>query len=196
MRTRYFFAILLLVPVVYFNVKAQGLPDLGEASQSAFTPAMERQLGQSIMKEARRDPMFYDDPEVTDYVSRIGNRLAMRSGEVRQSFEFFLMRDPTINAFALPGGHIGVHTGLVTAAQSESEMAGVLGHEIAHVVKKHHIGVMQKQRLVSAGANLAASRGGSPASSRCVTPSTTTIASSTTMPIASTSPNSDRLLRL
>ena len=73
MRTRYFFAILLLVPVVYFNVKAQGLPDLGEASQSAFTPAMERQLGQSIMKEARADPSFYDDPEITDYVAGVGN---------------------------------------------------------------------------------------------------------------------------
>ena len=146
MRTRYFFAILLLVPVVYFNVKAQGLPDLGEASQSAFTPAMERQLGQSIMKEARADPSFYDDPEITDYVAGVGNRLAARGADTRQSFEFFMMRDTQINAFAMPGGKIGVHTGLITAAQSESEMAGVLGHEIAHVTQRHIARMVSNQQ--------------------------------------------------
>lgn len=142
MRARYFLAILLLVPTVL----AQNLPDLGEAAQSAFTPAQERQLGQSIMKEARADPSFYDDAEVTDYVTAVGNRLAARGADTRQSFEFFMMRDPQINAFAMPGGKIGVHTGLIVAAQSESEMAGVLGHEIAHVTQRHIARMVSNQQ--------------------------------------------------
>src|SRR5258706_99693 len=83
------------------------------------------------MREIRRDADYYDDAEVTDYVARVGNRLAARGPDTRQEFEFFMVRDPQINAFALPGGYIGVHTGLIMAAQSESEMAGVLAHEIS-----------------------------------------------------------------
>ncbi len=143
MRARYFLAVLLLtMPAVL----AQSLPDLGEAAQSALSPAQERQLGQSIMKEARTDPSFYDDAEVTDYITSVGNRLAARGSDVRQSFEFFMMRDPQINAFAMPGGKIGVHTGLIVAAQSESEMAGVMGHEIAHVTQRHIARMISNQK--------------------------------------------------
>ncbi len=142
MRARYFLAILLWAPAIL----AQSLPELGEAAQSAFTPAQERQLGLSIMKEARADPAFYDDAEITDYVASVGNRLAARSADSRQSFEFFMMRDPQINAFAMPGGKIGVHTGLIAAAQSESEMAGVLGHEIAHVTQRHIARMVSSQQ--------------------------------------------------
>lgn len=136
---------LLVVPTTA-TVPAQSLPELGEAAQSAFTPAQERQLGQSIMKEVRADSGFYDDAEVTDYITGVGNRLAARGGDARQSFEFFMMRDPQINAFAMPGGKIGVHTGLIVAAQSESEMAGVLGHEIAHVTQRHIARMVSNQQ--------------------------------------------------
>jgi predicted Zn-dependent protease len=133
-RLRHIFALLLMaIPTVL----AQGLPELGDPSQAAFTPAQERTLGRNIMREARRDPAYYDDAEVTDYVSRVGNRLAAKGSDSRQEFEFFMMRDPQINAFALPGGFIGVHTGLIMAAQSESEMAGVVAHEISHVTQRH-----------------------------------------------------------
>lgn len=127
-------------------VLAQGLPELGEPAQSTLTPLQENQLGKSIMKEARRDPGFYGDAEVTDYLTRVGNRLAAHSGDLRQKFEFFLMNDPQINAFALPGGNIGVHTGLILSAQSESEMAGVIGHEIAHVTQRHIARMVSNQR--------------------------------------------------
>ena len=143
MRASPFLAVLLFaVPVVL----AQGLPELGEPSQSALTPLQERLLGQSIMKEARADPGFYGDAEVTDYITRVGNRLAARGGDTRQAFEFFLMRDPQINAFALPGGHIGIHTGLIVASQSESEMAGVMAHEIAHVTQRHIARMVSNQQ--------------------------------------------------
>ena len=69
--------------------------------------------------------------------------------EARQDFEFFVVRDPTVNAFAMPGGFIGVHTGLIIAATSESELASVLAHEIAHVTQRHLARQLQKQNQVS-----------------------------------------------
>ncbi|MDP2823789.1 MAG: M48 family metalloprotease [Sulfuritalea sp.] len=116
---------------------AEGLPDLGEAAQTEFSPAMERRIGESIMLEIRRDPAWLDDPEVTSYLNRLGNRLSAQSEEARQEFEFFALRDSTLNAFAMPGGYIGVHTGLILAAASESELASVLAHEISHVTQHH-----------------------------------------------------------
>jgi predicted Zn-dependent protease len=116
---------------------AQNLPDLGESAQADFSPAVERRIGESIMLEIRRDPAYLDDPEVASYLNRLGNRLSSQSTESRQAFEFFALRDPTLNAFAMPGGYIGVHTGLILAAQSESELAAVLAHEISHVTQRH-----------------------------------------------------------
>ncbi|MDO8786837.1 MAG: M48 family metalloprotease [Sulfuritalea sp.] len=116
---------------------AEGLPDLGEAAQAEFSPAMERRIGESVMLEIRRDPAWLDDPEVTSYLNRVGNRLSAQSEEARQEFEFFALRDSTLNAFAMPGGYIGVHTGLILAAASESELASVLAHEISHVTQHH-----------------------------------------------------------
>ena len=113
------------------------LPDLGEASQTVFTPQLERKVGDEIMRDIRADPSFLDDPEVVGYLNSLGYRLAAASPNNRQDFEFFVVRDSTLNAFALPGGFIGVHSGLILAAQSESELAGVLAHEIAHVTQRH-----------------------------------------------------------
>ena len=117
---------------------AEGLPDLGDAGQTLLSPQMERRVGESIMRDMRlRDPDFVDDPELTEYLNALGNRLVANSQDVRQDFEFFLVRDSMLNAFAMPGGFIGVHTGLIVAAQSESELAAVLAHEIAHVTQRH-----------------------------------------------------------
>ena len=145
---------LLAVP----RVLAQELPDLGEVAQAGFTPAQERRLGESIMREVRADRSYYDDAEATDFISSLGNRLASRSPEARQDFDFFLIQDTQINAFALPGGFIGVNTGLILAAQSESELASVVAHEIAHVTQRHiaRMIAQQKQGLVTSIASLAA----------------------------------------
>jgi predicted Zn-dependent protease len=113
------------------------LPDLGDSSQTEITPQVERRIGESIMREIRRDPAYVDDPEIKDYVQSIGYRLVAASGDTRQDFEFFVVRDRTVNAFAMPGGFIGVHTGLLLTAQTESEFASVMGHEIAHVLQRH-----------------------------------------------------------
>jgi predicted Zn-dependent protease len=143
MASRYLLLILLaLIPAAL----AEGLPDLGDASQSTFTALEERRLGEEIMKEIRADRTYYEDAEATDYVSALGNRLVARGSDTRQDFRFFLMQDRQINAFALPGGFIGVHTGLILAAQSESEVASVLAHEIAHVTQRHIARIIEQQK--------------------------------------------------
>jgi len=138
---------LLLLLLLGFmpRVLAQALPELGDVSASAISPADEYRLGQDIMREIRRDPAYYDDPEAADYVNSLGKRLLARSDASRQEFEFFVVRDPQINAFALPGGFIGIHTGLILAAQSESEVAGVVAHEIAHVTQRHIARMINQQ---------------------------------------------------
>src|SRR5690349_11684469 len=138
------FLLLLLLAVP--RVLAEGLPDLGDVAQASFTPRQERKLGEDIMREIRADRSFYDDAEGTDYINALGNRLVASSTEARQDFEFFLIRDPQINAFALPGGFVGVHTGLILSAQSESELASVLSHEIAHVTQRHIARMIAQQK--------------------------------------------------
>ena len=125
---------------------AEGLPDLGDASQASFSGLEEKRLGDEVMREVRADRSYYDDPEVTDYITRLGTRLVSRGANTRQPFEFFLINERSINAFALPGGYIGVNTGLLIAAQSESELASVVSHEIAHVTQRHIARMMAQQK--------------------------------------------------
>jgi predicted Zn-dependent protease len=115
----------------------QSLPDLGGPGDAALPAQLERRIGESIMRDIRREPTYVDDPEVSDYLAGLGERLTQGTAGARQDFEFFAVRDPAINAFALPGGFVGVHTGLVTAAETESELASVMAHEIAHVTQRH-----------------------------------------------------------
>lgn len=124
---------------------AQNLPDLGDASQAALSPLNEKRIGEMIMREIRRDPTFLDDPEVTAYIDAIGQRLVASSVEKGGEFDFFVIRDNSINAFAMPGGFIGVHSGLVVASQTESELAGVLAHEVSHVTQRHIARQLEKQ---------------------------------------------------
>ena len=142
--------VLLAIPGAF----GQGLPDLGDVSQSEFSPVQERRLGEGIMREIRADRSYSDDAEVAHYLNTLGYRLVSAGGESRQEFDFFLMVDPQINAFALPGGFIGVNSGLILAAQSESELASVLSHEIAHVTQ-HHIARMLGEQKTSAITSLA-----------------------------------------
>lgn len=113
------------------------LPDLGDASSSVLSPQMERKIGETITRDLRRDPAYVEDAEISEYLNALGARLVAASPGARMDFEFFAVRDPAINAFALPGGFVGMHTGLITTADSESEVASVLAHEIAHVTQRH-----------------------------------------------------------
>ena len=138
MKLRYLTAIIL--PLLFaLNVSADELPELGDISRATISPRQERQLGLQIMAEIRSDRSYLDDPEIAAYLTSLGNRLLAGSNEDHpdQEFEFFALQDPSINAFALPGGFMGFNSGLILAAQSESELAGVMSHEIAHVTQKH-----------------------------------------------------------
>ncbi|ANQ86088.1 peptidase [Azoarcus olearius] len=136
---------LLLSLALAFPVPAADLPDLGDVTASDLSPATERRIGEQVIREIRQDPAYLDDPEVEEYVNRLGRRLAGASQNPQHDFEFFVVKDSTLNAFALPGGYIGVHTGLLLAAESESELASVLGHEIAHVTQRHIAQLVGKQ---------------------------------------------------
>jgi beta-barrel assembly-enhancing protease len=119
-------------------VFADGLPDLGDTAQLTVSPQMERRVGEEAMRDIRlHDPKFDNDAEATAYLNSLGDRLVSNSAGANQRFEFFLVKDPTLNAFALPGGFVGVNTGTIVTAQSESELAAVLSHEIAHVTQHH-----------------------------------------------------------
>lgn len=142
-----------LLPQVY----PQHLPDLGDVSQTDFSPAQERKLGETIMQKLHASGEYMNDPEVNDYLNELGHRLTAVSPDVKQDFQFFAVYDPQINAFALPGGFIGVNTGLIQLAQTESELASVLAHEISHVTQ-HHMAralVAQKDSMLMSLAGLA-----------------------------------------
>jgi predicted Zn-dependent protease len=114
------------------------LPDLGGAGDAVLSPQLERRLGENLVREIRfRDPAYVDDPEIAEYLGSLGARLAQAMPGGRHDYEFFVMREPTVNAFAMPGGFVGVHTGLIVASETESELASVLAHEIAHVSQRH-----------------------------------------------------------
>lgn len=109
----------------------------------AMSPAQERELGRQFSREARAKLPLIDDVEVVAYVEAMGGRLVDTLGDQPFQYEFSVVRDGNINAFAVPGGYIYVHTGLLTQVQSEDELAGVLGHEVAHV-HAHHLARQQE----------------------------------------------------
>lgn len=120
---------------------AETLPDLGDVADAVVSEPQERAIGKRIMQEVRADRSFVDDPEISGYITALGNRLVAASqgstNDNRRDFEFFVLNDDSINAFALLGGFVGFHSGLMLTTQNESELAGVMGHEIAHILQRH-----------------------------------------------------------
>lgn len=129
-------ALLLLLCFTPYAL-GDGLPDLGDVSQAALTPLQEREIGQQSMMQIRASKQFLNDSEVNDYLNQLGYRLVENSPEPGLDFEFFAVNDYSINAFAMPGGFVGVNAGLLLTTQSESELASVLSHEISHVTQHH-----------------------------------------------------------
>jgi predicted Zn-dependent protease len=158
----------LLVCVTLLPAHGQALPDLGDSSDAVLSERQEATIGGRIMREIRVDPAFIDDPEISDYLRSLGERLLAASDPQRRPVEFFVVLDETVNAFALIGGHIGIHSGLFLLTRNEAELAGVVGHEIAHLLQRHQSRLHQAQgkfQLASLAAFalgiIAASRGGS-----------------------------------
>ncbi|MBS1163394.1 MAG: uncharacterized protein H6R03_1290 [Burkholderiaceae bacterium] len=139
-------ALALPTGVAPARAQAPDLPALGDMTHDDLSPANERRVGEQIMRQVRRDPAYLADPDTQDYLNTLGFKLVSVSPARYMDFEFFAVRDPMLNAFALPGGFIGVHTGLVLGAANESELASVLAHEIGHVEQRHIARLLAKQR--------------------------------------------------
>ena len=142
------------------------LPELGDSSGALVTSQQERKVGAEGMRELRASGAYLQDPEVNAYLNELGQRVLAANPSIREPFEFFAVADSGVNAFAMPGGYIGVNMGLVLLTQSESELASVLAHEVAHVTQKHYARMMDDQRKNAwmgiaglAGAVLAGAKG-------------------------------------
>ncbi len=122
------------------------LPSLGDSASEDLPVGAERRLGEQIMREIKRDPAYLDDPVLLDYVRSLWRPLLQAAGargdigpEIEQAFSWnlFLVQDRSVNAFALPGGHVGVHLGLIAITATRDELAAVLAHELSHVSQRH-----------------------------------------------------------
>jgi predicted Zn-dependent protease len=127
----------LNTPPVCSEVTGSDLPDFGDSSGALISPTQEVELGEEFMRSVRAQATLVTDPDIEGYIQQLGHRLVFNSDAPTYPFSFFVVNDPTVNAFAGPGGYIGVHTGLILTAENESELAGVMAHEIAHVTQRH-----------------------------------------------------------
>ena len=158
----------LLVPSALPSAWAQNqLPALGDPASDDFSIATEHQLGAEIMREIRADPDYLDDPILLEYIQSLWQPLVAQARvrgnlsadiDQRLAWEPFLVRDKEVNAFALPGGYVGVNLGLIAMTATRDELASVLAHEMSHITQRHiarSIGNAKRQSLMSLAAMLA-----------------------------------------
>lgn len=137
MRLRRAALLLLAALTPPLAVSQSELPDLGSSALTVLPIDKELALGEAIMQQMRGHSPVIDDPLLDEYLNELGNKLVANAEDVNFPFQFFWVNDPEINAFAFYGGHVGVHTAIISQADSESELASVLGHEISHVTQRH-----------------------------------------------------------
>ncbi|MFU8789542.1 MAG: M48 family metalloprotease [Methylobacter sp.] len=113
------------------------LPDMGDSSGTLITPAEEKEFGEAFFRSLHSQITINQDAEIQQYIQTIGERLTANSDSPGSPFHFFVVLDNNINAFAGPGGYIGVNSGLILTTEAESELASVMAHEIAHVTQRH-----------------------------------------------------------
>lgn len=136
--------IVLCLSVALFSVGARAndnekiqLPDMGDSAGAVISPRQEKELGEAFFRDLHAKIHINEDAEIQQYIQSIGQRLAANSDNPGKHFHFFVVVDDNINAFAGPGGYIGVNSGLILLTEAESELASVLAHEIAHVTQRH-----------------------------------------------------------
>lgn len=138
----------------------QNLPSMGEPADNALSPVEERELGAQFMRQIRASLPLVRDVQLNEYIQNLGSRLVLAAGKNDiDNFHFFIIDDPQINAFAIPGGYVGVNSGLIAAMGQEEQLASVVAHEVAHVTQRHHARAFatgNKASLSAAAAVLAA----------------------------------------
>jgi predicted Zn-dependent protease len=122
------------------------LPDIGSSAASAMSPDELEAYGASMLHEMRAYNYVLDDPQINDYLNGLGYRLVSVSDRPDLKFTFFVVRSNDINAFAAPGGYIGINVGLITSMKSEDELAAVVAHEIAHITQLHLLRAFEDSR--------------------------------------------------
>jgi len=131
----------LLCAGLTFGSQAQDrdvrLPDLGSSANALISPQEAQEYGGAMLRQMRALGMVLDDPMLDDYINDLGYRLVAGSDKPKEHFTFFIARENIINAFAAPGGYIAVNSGLITITNNESELAGVIAHEIGHITQNH-----------------------------------------------------------
>ncbi len=113
------------------------LPDMGDSSGTLISPAEEKEFGEAFFRSLHSQININQDAEIQQYIQTIGERLVANSDLPSNPFHFFVVMENNINAFAGPGGYIGVNSELILVTEAESELASVMGHEIAHVTQRH-----------------------------------------------------------
>lgn len=139
------------------------LPDLGSQAATFLSGEKAKLLGRSFIRQSRYRTPYVSDPELVDYINRLGNRLLEVSTDAGEEYNFYLIDNDTINAFAVPGGYIAMHTAILTKAESESELASVVAHEISHVTQEHISRKLENSQYdswIALGALLAAAAAG------------------------------------
>jgi predicted Zn-dependent protease len=133
----------LIASTFAFDVKASSqndknkLPEIGISGFSVLSLDKERQIGNAMMRQLRASQPVIQDPVLIEYINHLGNQLVKNAQDVNYPFKFFLINNNELNAFAFFGGHVGIHSGLLTTADNESELASVIAHEISHVTQRH-----------------------------------------------------------
>ncbi len=150
---------LLLAGLMALPAGAQvRLPALGEAASQDLSISDERRVGDQVMREGRRDPAYLDDPVLLEYLNSLWQPLlaaARQRGEIEPeidrafAWEAFLVRDRSVNAFAMPGGYVGMHLGLMALTNSPDQLASVLAHELAHLTQRHIARSIARQQRAS-----------------------------------------------
>ncbi|TRX56991.1 M48 family metalloprotease [Thalassomonas sp. M1454] len=137
--------LLLATSVTAQQVDRNQLPEIGTSAVSTLSLDKEELYGKAMMRSLRASQPLLQDPVLIEYINNLGNTLVLNAEGVHYKFQFFVLKNQEINAFAFFGGHIGVHSGLITLADNESELASVLAHEVSHVTQRHLARKMEAQ---------------------------------------------------
>jgi beta-barrel assembly-enhancing protease len=132
-------------PMLHAQPASASLPDLGSSANSMISRADERQIGRLTMRDLRQENVILEDPESTEYIQSVGSRIGAAAQDGEQELTLYVIQDASINAHTLPGGFILVNTGLILLSNTESELAGVLAHEIGHAIQRHIVRGVQAQ---------------------------------------------------
>jgi predicted Zn-dependent protease len=137
-------ASLLLAQVTYSWALFDGLA-------GGLTVEKEKEIGEEFLLEVQQQLPIIQDPFLCSFINRLGDKLVAQLGSQPFHYRFFIIKDPTMNSFAVPGGYIFIQTGLIRMCDREGELVGVMAHEISHVYCRHMSQLMEKSRAVSIG---------------------------------------------